>query len=159
GDALATTTAPGALESGQTTGGNPLAILRRDDVIFPVLHGTYGEDGTVQGLLELADVAYVGPGPLGSAVGMDQEVAKRLLSQAGIPVVPWRLVTAATLRREGEALLDRVAELGFPLFVKPSNAGSSVGVSKVKERSALLPALKVALQFDTKVLCEAAVDA
>jgi D-alanine-D-alanine ligase len=156
-DALATTTAPGTLESGQS--GNALAILRRDDVIFPVLHGTYGEDGTVQGLLELADVAYVGPGPLGSAVGMDKEVAKRLLSQAGIPVVPWRLVTAATLRREGEALLDRVAELGFPLFVKPSNAGSSVGVSKVKDRSALLPALKLALQFDTKVLCEAAVDA
>jgi D-alanine-D-alanine ligase len=161
GDVLVTTTTPGALESGQPQSDHagPLSILRRDDVIFPVLHGTYGEDGTVQGLLELADVAYVGPGPLGSAVGMDKEVAKRLLDQAGIPVVPWRLVTAATLRRKGEALLDRVAELGFPLFVKPSNAGSSVGVTKVKDRSALLPALKVALQFDSKVLCEAAIDA
>ncbi|HEY0711294.1 MAG TPA: D-alanine--D-alanine ligase A, partial [Polyangia bacterium] len=127
-----------------------LSILGRDDVVFPVLHGTYGEDGTVQGLLELADVAYVGPGPLGSAVGMDKDVAKRLLAQAGIPVVPWQLVTRATLAKRGEALLDEVARLGFPLFVKPANAGSSVGVSKVKDRAGLLPALQSALTYDTK---------
>jgi D-alanine-D-alanine ligase len=137
----------------------PLSILGRDDVVFPVLHGTYGEDGTVQGLLELADVAYVGPGPLGSAIGMDKDVAKRLLAQAGIPVVPWQLVTRATLAKRGEALLDEVARLGFPLFVKPANAGSSVGVSKVKDRAALMPALQAALTYDTKALCEAGVDA
>ena len=148
-----TAAAPAASEAG------PLAILRRDDVVFPVLHGTYGEDGTVQGLFELADVAYVGPGPLGSAVGMDKDVAKRLLAQAGIPVVPWRLVTATSLKREGQVLLDRVAELGFPLFVKPANAGSSVGVTKVNDRRALGPALEAALGFDRKALCEAAVDA
>ncbi|HEY0708226.1 MAG TPA: D-alanine--D-alanine ligase family protein [Polyangia bacterium] len=140
-------------------GAGPLSILSRDDVVFPVLHGTYGEDGTVQGLLELADVAYVGPGHLGSAIGMDKDVAKRLLAQAGIPVVPWQLVTRATLAKRGEALLDEVAKLGFPLFVKPANAGSSVGVSKVKDRAALLPALQAALGYDTKALCEAGVDA
>ena len=140
-------------------GDGALSILGRDDVVFPVLHGTYGEDGTVQGLLELADVAYVGAGPLGSGIGMDKDVAKRLLSQAGIPVVPWRLVTAGALRRGREQVLAQVAELGFPLFVKPANAGSSVGVSKVKSAAELPAALQRALAFDTKALAEAAVDA
>jgi D-alanine-D-alanine ligase len=148
-----------ALEAGGPPSEGPLSILRRDDVVFPVLHGTYGEDGTVQGLFELADVAYVGPGPLGSAIGMDKDVAKRLLAQAGIPVVPWQLVTAAALRREGDALLARVEKLGFPLFVKPANAGSSVGVTKVNDRAALRPALAAALDYDSKALCEAGVDA
>ena len=83
-------------------------------MIFPVLHGTYGEDGTVQGLLELADAAYVGAGPLGSGIGMDKDVAKRLLAQAGIPVVPWRLVTAAGFRKDPAGAQARVSELGFP---------------------------------------------
>ena len=135
------------------------AILGRDDVVFPVLHGTYGEDGTVQGLLELADVAYVGAGHLGSGIGMDKDVTKRLLLQAGIPVVPFRLVTASELRRTPEAAMARASELGFPLFVKPANAGSSVGVSKVKEPGALLAALRTALSYDSKALVEAAVDA
>jgi D-alanine-D-alanine ligase len=139
--------------------GGPLTIFRRDDVVFPVLHGTYGEDGTVQGLLELADVAYVGAGTLGSAVGMDKDVAKRLLAQAGIPVVPWRLVRALELRRDSSAVTARVAELGFPLFIKPANAGSSVGVTKVKTPEALEAALRAAMAFDQKVLAEAAVDA
>jgi D-alanine-D-alanine ligase len=134
-------------------------ILRRDDVIFPVLHGTYGEDGTVQGLLELADAAYVGAGPLGSGIGMDKDVAKRLLAQAGIPVVPWRLVTAAGFRKDPAGTQARVGELGFPLFVKPANAGSSVGVSKVKAPGELPAALAQALSFDLKALAEAAVDA
>lgn len=136
-----------------------VSILGRDDVVFPVLHGTYGEDGTVQGLLELADVAYVGPGPLGSAVGMDKDVAKRLLAQAGIPVVPWQTVTRAALAKRGEAVLDQVATLGFPLFVKPANAGSSVGVTKVKDRATLAGALLTALTYDTKALCETGIDA
>jgi len=129
------------------------------DVVFPVLHGPYGEDGTVQGVLELAGLPYVGAGVLGSAIGMDKDVAKRLCLQAGIPVVPFRLVTAAELRREPKAAVARAAELGFPLFVKPANAGSSVGVTKVKEPSALEPALAHALAYDAKALCEAAVDA
>jgi D-alanine-D-alanine ligase len=134
-------------------------LLGSDDVVFPVLHGTYGEDGTVQGLLELADIAYVGPGHLGSAVGMDKEVAKRLLAQAGIPVVPWRLVMAAAMKREAQGCLARAGELGFPVFVKPANAGSSVGVSKVKSAAELLSALRAALAFDTKVLVESGIDA
>lgn len=134
-------------------------ILAADDVVFPVLHGTYGEDGTVQGLLELADVAYVGPGPLGSGIGMDKDVAKRLLVQAGIAVVPWRLLTAHAMKKHPAQCLAEAATLGFPLFVKPANAGSSVGVSKVKGEAELAPALELALAFDTKVLVEAAVDA
>jgi D-alanine-D-alanine ligase len=134
-------------------------ILGADDVVFPVLHGTYGEDGTVQGLLELADVAYVGPGHLGSAVGMDKDVTKRLLAQAGIPVVPWRIVTANAMKKSSARCLSAAAELGFPCFVKPANAGSSVGVSKVKAQAELEPALRLALEFDTKVLVEAGVNA
>jgi D-alanine-D-alanine ligase len=134
-------------------------LLASDDVVFPVLHGTYGEDGTVQGLLELADIAYVGPGHLGSAIGMDKDVAKRLLAQAGVPVVPWRLVTAAAMKNAAAATLAKASELGFPVFVKPANAGSSVGVSKVKAAADLEGALRTALAFDTKVLVEAAVNA
>jgi D-alanine-D-alanine ligase len=146
------------------TGGTTLLdasrpILGADDVVFPVLHGTYGEDGTVQGLLELADVAYVGPGHLGSAVGMDKDVTKRLLAQAGIPVVPWRIITAHAMKKDRAACLALAAELGFPLFVKPANAGSSVGVSKVKGTAELESALRLALEFDTKVLVEAGVNA
>jgi D-alanine-D-alanine ligase len=138
---------------------SPAQIFAAEDVVFPVLHGTYGEDGTVQGLLELADVAYVGAGHLGSAVGMDKDVTKRLLAHAGIPVVPWRVCTAAELKRDLDGVLARVAALGFPLFVKPANAGSSVGVTKVKSLEELLPALRTAFTFDRKLLAEAAVDA
>jgi len=143
--------AGGALQTSQ--------IFAADDVVFPVLHGTYGEDGTVQGLLELADVAYVGAGHLGSGIGMDKDVTKRLLAHAGIPVVPWRVCTAADLKRDPDGVLARVAVLGFPLFVKPANAGSSVGVTKVNSLEALLPALRTAFTFDRKLLAEAAVDA
>jgi D-alanine-D-alanine ligase len=151
-------TASGALAPARADEG-PLSILGREDVVFPVLHGTYGEDGTVQGLLELADVAYVGSGHLGSGIGMDKDVSKRLLLAAGIPVVPFRLITAGDLRRDPEGAARRAAELGFPLFVKPANAGSSVGVSKVKDPVALLPALRAALGYDVKALAEQAVDA
>ncbi|HEX7500376.1 MAG TPA: D-alanine--D-alanine ligase family protein [Polyangia bacterium] len=134
-------------------------LLASDDVVFPVLHGTYGEDGTVQGLLELVDIAYVGPGHLGSAIGMDKDVTKRLLAQAGIPVVPWRVLTAHAMKRDPARCLALASELGFPAFVKPANAGSSVGVSKVVSASEIAPALCAALAFDTKVLVEAAVNA
>jgi D-alanine-D-alanine ligase len=138
-------------------------VLARDDVVFPILHGTNGEDGTIQGLLDLADVGYVGAGVLGSAIGMDKEVSKRLLRDAGIPIVEFRVVTAPALRQDPSIVLARAAAqaagLGYPLFVKPSNAGSSVGVSKVRDPAALEPALRAALAYDRKVLLERAVDA
>ena len=133
--------------------------LHGDDVVFPILHGTYGEDGTVQGLLELADVAYVGAGVLGSAVGMDKDVTKRLLRDAGIPVVDFRVITAAEHRADPSLAPARAQALGFPLFVKPANAGSSVGVSKVRAPADLPAAIAAALAFDRKVLLERAVDA
>src|SRR4051812_40187293 len=134
-------------------------LLGADDVIFPVLHGTYGEDGTVQGLLELADVAYVGAGVLGSAIGMDKDVAKRLLRDAGIPVVDFRVVSAADLHDDPQAAVAHAAALGYPVFVKPANAGSSIGVSKVATPAALVPAMRAALAFDRKVLLERGVNA
>jgi D-alanine-D-alanine ligase len=130
-----------------------------DDVVFPALHGTYGEDGTVQGMLELAGVAYVGAGVLGSAIGMDKDVAKRLLREAGLPVVDFQIVTAAAVRADPREALARAGELGYPLFVKPANAGSSVGVSRVREPGALEAAVREAFRFDRKVLLERGVDA
>ena len=129
------------------------------DVIFPVLHGTMGEDGTVQGLFELAGIPYVGAGVLGSALGMDKDVSKRLLREAGIPVADFR-----TLRREGfetdpAGALAPLAALGLPLFTKPANAGSSVGVRKVSRLADLDAAIRHAFQFDEKVLVETGVTA
>ena len=138
----------------------PVAMPAGDDVVvFPVLHGTFGEDGTVQGLLELGDVAYVGSGVLGSAVGMDKDIAKRLLRDAGIPIVDFAVVTAAGFARNPVAALAEAPALGYPLFVKPVNAGSSVGVSRVTGPSGLEPAVRAAFAFDRKVLLERAVDA
>ncbi|HZL20960.1 MAG TPA: D-alanine--D-alanine ligase family protein [Polyangia bacterium] len=130
-----------------------------DTVVFPVLHGTFGEDGTVQGLLELGDVAYVGAGVLGSAVGMDKDVAKRLLRDAGIPVVEFAVVNASVFARDPPGALAVAPALGYPLFVKPVNAGSSVGVSRVSSPAGLEPAVRAAFAFDRKVLLERAVDA
>jgi D-alanine-D-alanine ligase len=130
-----------------------------DDVVFPVLHGTYGEDGTVQGAMELAGIAYVGAGVLGSAVGMDKHVAKRLLRDAGIPIVEFGVVTRADFDRDRTAALRALPDLGYPRFVKPANAGSSVGVSRVAGPGDLEAAVRAALAFDSKVLVERAVDA
>jgi D-alanine-D-alanine ligase len=129
-------------------------LFRVDDVVFPILHGTYGEDGTLQGLLELADVAYVGCGPLGAGIGMDKDVAKKLLAHAGVPVVPWHTTTAAAWSADPDAVHAAAEALGFPCFVKPANAGSSVGVRKVDRPEDLAAAVAFALQFDTKVLLE-----
>src|SRR6185436_5399791 len=147
------------IEQGLSIVDRPGEPLTSDDVVFPVLHGTYGEDGTVQGMLELAGVAYVGAGVLGSAVGMDKDVAKRLLRDAGIPIVDFRIVTAAGLRADPAAALAAAQPLGYPLFVKPANAGSSVGVTRVPAPGALEPAVRAALAFDRKVLLERAIDA
>ena len=146
-----------SIEQGLVAGAREAAA--DDLVVFPVLHGTFGEDGTVQGLLELGDVAYVGAGVLGSAIGMDKDVAKRLLRDAGIPVVDFTVVTAAAFARDPAAALAGAARLGWPLFVKPVNAGSSVGVSRVNGPEGLAPAVRAALAFDRKVLIERAVDA
>ena len=141
-----------AVESGE-----PMGQL---DVVLPMVHGTGGEDGALQGFLELADVPYVGAGVLASAVQMDKEVAKRLLAGAGIPVVPWLSVRSVALSREAAAVTERaLEELGLPLFVKPSSLGSSVGISKVTAQDGLVPALEHAARYDEKLLIEAAIDA
>jgi D-alanine-D-alanine ligase len=134
-------------------------VLEINDVVIPMLHGTYGEDGTIQGLLELMGVAYVGAGVLGSAVGMDKDVTKRLLRDAGIPIVDYRLVTAHDFERDPNGCLRKGDELGYPLFCKPANAGSSVGVARVHRAADLPAAVRAALTFDHKVLLERAVDA
>lgn len=125
------------------------------DVVIPVLHGTYGEDGSVQGLLELAGVPYVGAGVLGSAIGLDKDTQKRVLRDAGLPVVKYASLTR-TDHEERPALAKKLArELGYPVFVKPNALGSSVGISKVKRPADLAAALDDAFQYDRKVLLEA----
>jgi len=130
------------------------------DVVFPVLHGPYGEDGTVQGLLELADIPYVGCGVLSSALGMDKSLTKELLKAKGLPVVPYRMIKRKRWEAEPEAVMDELeAALGYPCFVKPANLGSSVGVSKARSREELAQALEEAARYDRKLLVEWAVPA
>ena len=134
--------------------------VRPVDVFFPVLHGTFGEDGTVQGLLELAGIPYVGAGVLGSAAGMDKDVMKRLFRDAGLPVVPWILVLHSEWEQDHARVTRRNRkEIGFPLFIKPANLGSSVGISKVRTVKELEAAMNLAASFDRKVIVEEAVDA
>lgn len=132
----------------------------RVDVMLPILHGTFGEDGTIQGLLELAQIPYAGSGVLGSAVGMDKDVTSRLLREAGIPTVPTMTVRKFEFTRNPKALAEKLLkEFHFPFFVKPANAGSSVGVHKVKNEDGLRAALEDAFSFDTKILIQRGVDA
>ncbi|MCL4685938.1 D-alanine--D-alanine ligase [Myxococcota bacterium] len=136
--------------------GAPVAL----DVVFSIIHGHGGEDGTLQGLLELAGLPYVGSGVLGSSLQMDKEVSKRLLEQAGLPVGPWRAVHEAELARDARAVALRlVDELGLPVFVKPANSGSSVGIEKIRDVKALPRALAKATRYDTKLVVEAGLDA
>ena len=121
------------------------------DVVFPILHGPFGEDGTVQGLLKLADVPFVGAGVLASAVGMDKDVMKRLLLSAGLPIGKFRSFRSGGKVPDYEALC---VELGSPLFIKPANMGSSVGVSKVRNKDEFIAALNNAFEYDTKVIIE-----
>jgi D-alanine-D-alanine ligase len=130
------------------------------DVVFPVLHGPYGEDGTVQGLLELANVPYVGCGVLGSAVGMDKAVMKLLFAARDLPICDYEVVLTRDWRRDERAVLTRVtSRLGFPLFVKPANLGSSVGISKATHAIELRASINLAAEFDRKIVIEAAVPA
>jgi D-alanine-D-alanine ligase len=131
---------------------------QRLDVVFPVMHGTYGEDGTIQGLLDLAGLPFVGAGVLGSAIGMDKDVAKRLLQAGNIPVVPWLTVYRADWEREPKAVQKQIEKkFRYPVFVKPATLGSSVGMTKVHSRAELAPALDLASEFAMKILVERAV--
>jgi D-alanine-D-alanine ligase len=137
--------------------GEPVGRL---DVVVPIIHGTGGEDGCLQGFLELADLPYVGSGVLGSALQMDKDVAKKLLRAEGIPVVPWVACSAQEIERGAEALAEHaLRELGLPSFVKPASLGSSVGVSKAKTRAQLVEGLRHAARYDDKVLVERAINA
>jgi D-alanine-D-alanine ligase len=130
------------------------------DVIFPALHGTYGEDGTIQGLFEMADVPYVGCGVLASSCGMDKVTMKMLFREAGLPICKHIWFLRAEWERERAALLGRAARaLGFPCFVKPANLGSSVGVSKATDRRTLADAIDLAARYDRKIIIEEGLDA
>ncbi len=134
-----------------TSATNPLGV----DVIFPVLHGTFGEDGTIQGLLELADLAYVGSGVLGSAAGMDKDVMKRLFAAAGLPQTPHLAMLRSEWRADAKRCTKLIEKsLAYPVFVKPANLGSSVGISKVHGRSELAAAMDLAASYDRKLVIE-----
>ena len=157
--AVDTSGAPVVLPGDPTVGGiqvygpsGGLSALGGVDVVFPVLHGTYGEDGTIQGLLEMAGIPYVGAGVLASAVSMDKEFTKRLLGQAGLPVGDYLVLRPG--QRPDPGALER---LGLPVFVKPARAGSSFGITKVKDAAMLPEAIATAREIDAKVLIEAAV--
>lgn len=147
---------PGSREL-RVTDGSGERSLGDVDVVFPILHGRFGEDGTVQGLLELAGLPYVGNGVLASAIGMDKHVTKTVLEGAGLVVAPWVTVTRAALASDPDLWDRRVRALGLPVFVKPARAGSSVGVTKVSDWSELDAALETAFAEDRAVLVEQAV--
>lgn len=153
---VALSAVPGKRELVAVNGERPIGI----DVIFPVMHGPLYEDGCIQGLFELAEIAYVGCGVAASANAMDKELAKRLAQVAGAPVVEWVSVHRAEYERDAEGVLKKIVEMiGVPCFIKPANMGSSVGVTKVKSADGLDEAIKDALRYDRKVLAERAIDA
>lgn len=133
--------------------------LRRMDVIFPVIHGTHGEDGTLQGVLELADVPYVGCGVLASAVANDKITAKAVLREYGIPVLEYAVIRREDWGRERDSLLDTIeARIAYPWFVKPATLGSSIGIGRPADRAAAIAAIEVAISFDRRILVEPALE-
>jgi D-alanine-D-alanine ligase len=139
-------------------GGREDLSTERIDVVFPVLHGTYGEDGTIQGLLDMAGVPYVGSGVLASATGMDQILMKQLFKQAGLLIVDYEWFLRSTWEENPAAIIKRIARsLGFPAFVKPANLGSSVGISKARNKDELFDAIKDAARYDRRLIVERAV--
>jgi len=135
------------------------ALKGRLDVVFPMVHGTGGEDGSLQGLLELAGIPYVGAGVLGSAIGMDKAMMKVAFAQAGLPIVDHRVIRCSDLEQDHERFIRSVeSAFGYPCFVKPANGGSSVGISKAKDRRGLADAIDLAARYDRKVVVERAVD-
>jgi D-alanine-D-alanine ligase len=167
--ALTASALPEVLDNGtrvlwpDRAGSRELTVADRDgrrslgtiDLVFPILHGPFGEDGTVQGLLELVDVPFVGSGVLASALGMDKHFTKTVLAHSGLPVAPWRTITVDDWAEAPGMAYAALEELGLPAFVKPARAGSSVGVSRVSTADQLAEAMTVALAEDDKVLIEA----
>ena len=137
--------------------GSPPRALGEVDVVFPLLHGPFGEDGTIQGLLELADIRYVGSGVLASAVMMDKHYMKVVFAGSGLPIGPYVVITDREWERDPAASMDAVASLDWPVFVKPARAGSSMGITKVSGPEALRAAIEVARTHDPKVIVEAAI--
>lgn len=131
--------------------------MGRIDVVFPVLHGPFGEDGTLQGMLEMADIPYVGAGVLASAVGMDKHYMKVVFESAGLKVGPYEVITDRQWEKDAQACLDRSAKLAFPLFVKPARGGSSVGITRVADLAGLRAAIEAARLHDPKVVVEAGI--
>jgi D-alanine-D-alanine ligase len=162
GEAVVVPPEPMHRQSGLVPFQSDAAMLRRAsdrainvDVIFPVLHGTFGEDGTIQGLLELADIPYVGAGVLGSAAGMDKDIMKSLFLAAGIPIVRHVTILRSAWENDPKQVQKRVeSKLIYPVFVKPANLGSSVGISKAHNRKELGPAIEEAAKFDRKIVIE-----
>ncbi|MGA3046465.1 MAG: D-alanine--D-alanine ligase family protein [Terracidiphilus sp.] len=155
-EGIPTLLAPEPAESrASLTAGNVRPASANLDVVFPVLHGTFGEDGTIQGLFELAGIAYVGSGVLGSAAGMDKDVMKRLFAEARLPMVKHITLLRAEWEKQPRKAVARVeAALKYPVFVKPANLGSSVGISKAHDRKELGPALTLASKYDRKLIVE-----
>jgi D-alanine-D-alanine ligase len=150
----------GLLSIHETENGNILEMLTKLDVIFPVLHGTFGEDGTLQGLLDMADVAYVGAGVVGSSVGMDKGVFQTVMRAHNIPVVETIVVLRSELADHLDDIISTVESMApYPLFIKPANLGSSVGVSKCQNRSDLLEGLMEAARYDRRILIQRGVNA
>lgn len=148
-------THPGLHTLSPAAQGELLQHLTDLDVVFPVLHGTFGEDGAIQGLFELADLAYVGAGVLGSALGMDKALFKTVMRANGIPVVDWIVASRAEIQADVQAVVDRALKLSdFPLFIKPANLGSSVGVTRCMTPSDVVEGLYEAARFDRRVLIE-----
>jgi len=155
-------TRPGLRRLQPTSAGETLSLIAALDVVFPVLHGTFGEDGALQGLLELAGVAYVGSGVAGSAVGMDKDLFKAVMRASGIPVVDWVILRRSEIARDPAAALERIEtalKARYPFFVKPANLGSSVGVSKCRDRESLRAALQEAARYDRRILVECGLNA
>ena len=152
-----------ATTEGETSTGvriQPCDIAGPDTVVFPILHGPNGEDGTIQGLFEILDLPYVGCGVLASANGMDKIASKHLFQQAGIPQVPFVPFVKADFEKSPEAIFTRVeGTLRYPVFVKPANMGSSVGISKATNREELTAAIEEALKYDRRIVVEQGIDA
>jgi D-alanine-D-alanine ligase len=157
---LPDTTRPGLYRLRDSQRGEWIELLTDLDVIFPVLHGTFGEDGTLQGLFELADLAYVGAGVLASSVGMDKALFKDVMKAHGVPVVDSILVTRREIENDLPSVIERAENLApYPLFTKPSNLGSSVGITKCRSRNDLVEGLIDAARYDRRVLIERGVNA
>ncbi len=151
---------PGMSRSFHWAEGQALEMFHELDVIFPVLHGTYGEDGTIQGLLELADIAYVGAGVLASSVAMDKCLFKEVMRANDIRTVDWTLVLSTELKDDMDGVIGRAEEVApYPLFTKPANLGSSVGISKCRNRSDLMEGMMEAARYDRRILVEQGLEA